>query len=75
MTALKVRQVGNSLGVILPQEVLSALRSGVGDTIFATNAQGGVRLTAYDPEFERQMEVARKVMKEDRDLLRELAKR
>jgi hypothetical protein len=42
--------------------------------LFLTEA-GGVRVTPYDPEFERQMTIAREVMKSDRDMLRELAKR
>jgi putative addiction module antidote len=74
MTALKLKKMGNSVGVILPQDLLARLRVQLGDTLYLTEAPDGVRLTAYDPEFERQMEVARKVMREDRDVLRELAK-
>jgi hypothetical protein len=33
-----------------------------------------MRITNYDPAFERQMTVARKIMKQNRDALRELAK-
>jgi putative addiction module antidote len=75
VVTLKIRKVGNSLGVILPQEALSALRVGDGDTLFLTETPGGYRMTPYDPEFERQMTVARNVMKRRRNVLRQLAKR
>jgi putative addiction module antidote len=74
MVALKLRKVGNSVGATFPQEALAALQVGEGDTVFLTPAPGGFRLTPYDPNFERQMTVAREIMKQDRNLLRELAK-
>jgi putative addiction module antidote len=74
MTALKLRKIGNSVGLVLPKEVLARLRVEAGDTIHMTEAPGGVRLTPYDPVFERQMAVARKIMKRNRNVLRELAK-
>ncbi len=74
MTKLKVTRVGNSLGVVLPREVLRRLRIDKGDTLFALETSGGVELTPYDPVFERQMDVAERVMREDRDVLRRLAK-
>jgi putative addiction module antidote len=75
MVALKLRKVGNSVGVLLPQEALTALRVGEGDTIYLTETSDGYRITPYDPDFERQMKVARRVMKRDRNMLRELAKK
>ena len=75
MVALKLRKIGNSVGVIVPQELLTALHVGQGDTLYLTEAPDGFRLTPYDPDFERQMTVARKIMKRDRNLLRALAKR
>ena len=74
MVALKLRRVGHSTGVILPKEVVQRLKLGEGDTVFLTEAPDGYRLTPYDPGFETQMDVARRVMKEDRAVLRELAK-
>ena len=71
---LKIRKFGNSAGVILPKEMLARLRVGEGDTIFATDAPDGVRLTAADPEFEAKMGLAEKIMRDDRDILRVLAK-
>lgn len=74
MIALKLTQIGNSVGVILPKEVLARLKLGKGDTVFVTDAANGVVLTPYDPSFESQMEAARAVMKKRRNALRELAK-
>jgi hypothetical protein len=54
--------------------VLQTMQVEEGDKVFLTLAPGGFRLTPYDPEFERQMEVARNVMKRRRNVLRELAK-
>ena len=74
MQALKLMQVGNSVGVILPRELLAKLGVGKGDTIYAIDQPDGVRLTVADPDFAAQMDVARRVMKERRAVLRELAK-
>jgi putative addiction module antidote len=74
MSALKLTAIGNSVGVILPKEVLARLGVGKGDTLFAVETDGGLRLTTSDPEFEKQMEVARQVMKKRRTVLRALAK-
>ncbi len=74
MTSLKITRVGNSVGVILPREVLARLNVGAGDCVFLTESPDGFRLTPYDPEFESQMEAARDVMKRDRAILHELAK-
>lgn len=74
MLALKLTRIGNSLGVVLPKEALARLKVEKGDTLYLTEAPDGLRLTPYNPEFETQMEAARKIMKEHRDVLRELAK-
>lgn len=74
MITLKVRPVGNSIGVTLPKEVADRLKIKNGDSIFLTESSDGYRLTAYDPEFERQMEVAEDIMRRYKDALRQLAK-
>lgn len=71
---LKLVKVGNSTGVILPKELLSRLRVELGDTVYATESPEGVRLTASNPDFEAKMALAEKIMREDRDILRVLAK-
>ena len=60
--------------MILPKELLAKLGVGKGDTLFAVETDGGIRLTTTDPDFEAQMKVARAVMKQRRAVLRELAK-
>ena len=72
--ALKVTQIGNSVGVILPKEVLARLKVGKGDSLFVTDLPDGVALRPYDADFAEAMEAAREIMKEYRDVLRELAK-
>lgn len=71
---LKITRIGNSAGIILPKEVLERLRVGLGDTLHLTEAPDGVRLTASDPDFEEQMQVAERIMRRDRNVLRALAK-
>jgi putative addiction module antidote len=74
MTALKLTQIGNSVGVILPKEVLARLKLEKGDTVYVTDSADGIKLTPYSEEFSSQMEAAREVMKRRRNVLRELAK-
>ena len=74
MTALKLTQIGNSVGVILPKEVLARLKLEKDDTVYLTEASHGVMLTPYSEEFETQMAEARRLMKKRRNVLRELAK-
>jgi putative addiction module antidote len=74
MHALKLTQIGNSVGVILPKEVLSRLKLERGDTVYVTETPDGVALTALDPSFEQQLELGREFMREYRDTFRALAK-
>ncbi len=74
MSALRVTQIGNSVGVILPKEVLARLKVEKGDTLFWTEAANGVTLTPYDPELEEQLKLGREFMREYRDTFHQLAK-
>ena len=74
MSTLKLTQIGNSVGVILPKEMLTMLKLQKGDSLFWTEAANGVMLTPYDPDFDEQMTEARRIMKKRREVLRELAK-
>ncbi|MBV9077026.1 MAG: AbrB/MazE/SpoVT family DNA-binding domain-containing protein [Methylobacteriaceae bacterium] len=74
MVALKLTQIGNSVGIVLPKEVQSRLNVGKGDVLYLTEGPDGFRLTPYAPDFEAQMSVAREIMKRRRNALRELAK-
>ncbi|MEO1244142.1 MAG: AbrB/MazE/SpoVT family DNA-binding domain-containing protein [Pseudomonadota bacterium] len=74
MVKIKVRKVGTSSGVILPKETLKHLGVAEGDTLYLVESTGGYQVTAYDPEFEHQLEIAQDGIKAYRDTLRELAK-
>lgn len=74
MSALKLTQIGNSVGVILPKEVLARLKVEKGDTLFLTEAANGVTLTPYDPSVDEQLQLGREFMREYRDTFHQLAK-
>ena len=72
--SLKITKIGNSAGVVLPKELLAKLRAGVGDTLYVSEMPDGIRITAADPSFEAKMVLAERIMRDDRDILRVLAK-
>lgn len=75
MIAVKVTTVGASEGLILNKEVRRILNVQKGDTLYLTEApDGAMRITPYNPEFERQMSLAESIMHDDREVLRALAK-
>ncbi len=74
MAEMKLIAVGNSVGVILPRELLVKLGVQKGDTLFATDTPDGVQLSVRNADIEYQMEVARGLMKKWRNVLHELAK-
>ncbi len=73
MLTAKLTTVGNSVGIVLPKEVLEKLRIGKGDVVQLLETPTGLHLTPYDAEFDRQLDVAEEIMREDRDTLRKLA--
>jgi putative addiction module antidote len=70
---IKITTVGNSAGIVLPKELMARLRLEKGDALYVTELPDGVKLSPFDPELAAQMEVAEKVMHEDRNVLRKLA--
>jgi putative addiction module antidote len=74
MSKLKVRKIGNSLGLILPKEMTSHLGVAEGDDVSYNVTPQGVELTGYDPDFEKKLEAARRVTRRYRNALKELAK-
>jgi len=70
---LKLTTIGNSTGVVLPKEILQRLRVDRGDTLYVVETPTGIELTPYNPDFAAQLDVAERVMREDRDVLRKLA--
>lgn len=72
---LRLRKVGNSVGLVLPKEALNHLKVEEGDTLCATAApDGSLRLTATNPEVVRQLDAAQDIIRRYRHALRELAK-
>lgn len=74
MFTLRLTKIGNSVGFVLPKEAVERLNLEKGDTVFLVESEEGYRLTPYDPEFEHQMDAARKIMKKRRNVLHALAK-
>lgn len=73
MTTLKVTTVGNSVGVVLPKEILGKLRVSKGDNLYVLETPDGIELTPYRPDFAKQMDLVREVVRENRDVLRKLS--
>jgi putative addiction module antidote len=72
---LKLRKVGNSVGVVLPKEALSYLKVGEGDMLCVTEApEGSLRISPAKADFNLQMQAAQDVVARYRNTLRELAK-
>lgn len=74
MTALKLTQIGNSVGVILPKEILARLHVEKGDTLHVSESPTGIHLSPFDPSIDEELEVGREFMKAYRDTFRALAK-
>lgn len=74
MSALKLTQIGNSVGVILPKELLIRLKLDKGDTLYVTEAANGLNLSPYDPSLEEEIDLGREFMREYRDTFHQLAK-
>ena len=72
---VRVRKVGNSLGVILTKDVVTSLGVAEGDRLFAVRTPDGIRLTPFDPDFASAIESNRDYMRRHKDALHELAKR
>ncbi len=70
----KLVRIGNSVGVVLPRELLTKLRVELGDTIYWSETGQGFDVRANDPAFVEAMTAAEQVMKEDRDILAVLAR-
>jgi putative addiction module antidote len=74
MQTLKVRKIGNSLGIIIPREMQETLRVEEGDVLYSSPTEQGVELTPYDPDFEVAMKAFERTRRKYRNALKELAK-
>ena len=71
---LKLTQIGNSVGVVLPKEAWARLKLGKGETVFLTEMPDGYALTPYDPGLEEEIKAGREFMHDFRDTFHQLAK-
>ena len=74
MTALKLTQIGNSVGVILPKEALARMKLEKGGMVFMTESPEGYQIAPYDPAIAEQIEAGRDFMREYRETFHALAK-
>ncbi len=70
---LKLRAIGNSVGVVLPREVLGRLKVSEGDVVQVIETKDGVLLTSLDPKVTEQLRIGRDIMRRYRNTLRALA--
>ncbi len=73
VNTVKLTTIGNSVGIVLPKEILAKLNVEKGDTLYVSETPDGISLSPYDQDFADHMKAARHVMKENRDVLRRLA--
>lgn len=72
---LQLKRIGNSVGLILPKELLARLGLEQGDELFLTELPDrAVKLSAYSPHHDQVMEVGRELFKEYRETYKALAK-
>ena len=71
---IKVRKIGNSLGLILPKEVAEQLRVAEDDSVHYVVDRDGLHLTPFDPDFDAAMEAFGQTRRKYRNALRALAK-
>lgn len=71
---LKIRKIGNSVGIILPKQLMEKLHAKQGGTLHVIETEGGVTLTSYDPHFDKVMAAYDKFSQRYRNALKELAK-
>ncbi len=72
-TAVKITQIGNSVGIVLPKEILAELNVQKGDSLYLVKSSEGFTMTAYESDFAAKIDMLEEVMRENRDVLRRLA--
>ena len=70
---VKITTIGNSVGIVIPKEILAKLHVSKGDMLYFSETPDGIKLVPYTTEYAKQMDMAEKIMREDRDVLRKLA--
>lgn len=70
---LTIKKQGNSLSLIIPEEIAVTLNIDDGDTLYLTKTPNGYEITPFDPDFAQKMEVARRGIQQYRNALHDLA--
>jgi putative addiction module antidote len=70
---VKITKIGNSLGIILSKEILAKLNAEKGDEFIVTETSSGIQISAHNEKVERQLEIAKEVMKKHYSVLKKLA--
>ncbi len=72
---LQIKKIGNSLGLILPKELLARLKLKEGDKFhIVEQTERGIKLSPYDPKHAKAMEIARRSFRKYADTYKALAK-
>ena len=71
--ALKIRKIGNALGVTLPKYLLEQIGAGEGDALFPVITVNGIELSRFDPEFEEALESSRDFMRRYPNAMKKLS--
>ena len=72
---LQVKKIGNSVGLILPKELLARLKLKAGDKLHVVEqTERGLKLSPYDPKHAKAMEIARRAFRIYADTFKALAK-
>jgi putative addiction module antidote len=71
---LSIKKIGNSVGLILPKELLARLKLKEGDKFhIVEQTERGIKLTPYDPKHAEAMEIARRSFRKYADTYKALA--
>jgi putative addiction module antidote len=73
VTTVKITTIGNSVGIVLPKEILNHLHVEKGDSLYITESPDGVQLSPYNVDLGRKLDAFKQVMRENRDVLKKLA--
>jgi putative addiction module antidote len=72
---LQIKKIGNSVGLILPKELLARLKLKEGDRLYVVEqTERGIKLSPYDPKHAKAMEIARRSFRKYADTYKALAK-
>jgi putative addiction module antidote len=74
-TTTKITTAGNSLAIRIPRGMAERMNLQPGTTVHIFQDRDGFKVTPYDPELQRQLEVAAEVQARNASALRTLADR